>query len=100
MGQLLCHRRLSGRRADRIAIRRNNPDSRETSRAHGGGNAAFATATIVYFSSALLLSALQRVPWPSISLAALLCGLTGLSGSIRGDRRTADANADHIPAGV
>src|SRR5690242_5349291 len=64
------------------------------------GNAAFATPTIIYFSSALLLSALQRVPWPSISLDAVLCGLTGLSGSIRGDRRTADPNAGHMPAGV
>jgi hypothetical protein len=34
--------------------------------------AAFATPTIVYFSTTLLMSALQRVPWPSISLAALL----------------------------
>ena len=32
--------------------------------------AAFATPTIVYFSTTLLLSALQRVPWPSVSLAA------------------------------
>jgi hypothetical protein len=46
------------------------------------GNAAFATPTIVYFSSTLLLSALQRVPWPSISLAAVLCGLIGLCGVV------------------
>jgi hypothetical protein len=43
-------------------------------------SAAFSTPTIVYFSSALLLSALQRVPWPSISLLAALWGLIGLSG--------------------
>jgi hypothetical protein len=44
-------------------------------------NAAFATPTIVYFGSTLLLSALQRVPWPSISFAAVLCGLIGLGGT-------------------
>jgi uncharacterized membrane protein len=43
-------------------------------------NAAFATPTIVYFGSILLLSALQRVPWPSISFAATMCGLIGLGG--------------------
>lgn len=42
--------------------------------------AAFATPTIVYFSTTLLLSALQRVPWPSISFVAALWGLIGLSG--------------------
>jgi hypothetical protein len=42
--------------------------------------AAFATPTIVYFSTTLLMSALQRVPWPSISLAALLWGLVGVTG--------------------
>jgi hypothetical protein len=44
--------------------------------------AAFATPTIVYFSTTLLLSALQRVPWPLISLAAALWGLIGLSGIV------------------
>src|ERR1700759_4672310 len=43
-------------------------------------SAAFATPTIVHFGTTLLLSALQRVPWPSISLAATLWGLIGLSG--------------------
>jgi hypothetical protein len=42
--------------------------------------AAFATPTIVYFSTTLLLSALQRVPWPSVSLAAGLWGVIGLGG--------------------
>jgi hypothetical protein len=42
--------------------------------------AAFATPTIVYFCTTLLLSALQRVPWPVISLAAALWGLIGLGG--------------------
>jgi hypothetical protein len=43
---------------------------------------AFATPTIVYFSTTLLLSALQRVPWPSIHLAAILWGLVGLGGVV------------------
>jgi hypothetical protein len=43
--------------------------------------AAFATPSIVYFSTTLLLSALQRVPWPSINFAAALWGLIGLSGT-------------------
>jgi hypothetical protein len=42
--------------------------------------AAFATPTIVHFGSALLLSALLRAPWQTISLAAALWGLMGLSG--------------------
>lgn len=42
--------------------------------------AAFATPTIVYFSTTLFLSALQRVPWPSIGIIAVLWGVIGLSG--------------------
>ena len=42
--------------------------------------AAFATPTIVYFSTTLLVSALQRVPWPSVGLAAALWGLVGVAG--------------------
>ena len=44
--------------------------------------ATFATPTIVYFSTTLLLSALQRVPWPSIIVAAALWGLIGLTGVV------------------
>jgi hypothetical protein len=40
--------------------------------------AAFATPTIVHFGTTLLLSALVRVPWQSIILAAALWGLIGL----------------------
>ena len=43
-------------------------------------SAAFLTPTIVHFSSALLLSALVRVPWQSIPPATVLWGLTGLAG--------------------
>ena len=39
--------------------------------------AAFATPTIVHFGTVLLLSALLRVPWQSISLAAAPWGLIG-----------------------
>jgi hypothetical protein len=42
--------------------------------------AAFATPTIVYFSTTLLLSTLQRGPWPSVSLAAGLWGVICLGG--------------------
>ncbi len=42
--------------------------------------AAFATPTIVHFGSALLLSALLRAPWQTVTLAAALWGLMGLSG--------------------
>ena len=42
--------------------------------------AAFATPTIVHFSSVLLLSALVRVPWQSVTSAAVLWGLVGLAG--------------------
>ena len=46
----------------------------------GEAGAAFATPTIVHFSAALLLSALSRVPWPTITIPAVLWGLMGLSG--------------------
>src|SRR5258708_6772576 len=42
--------------------------------------AAFATPTIVHFGTALLLSALRRVPWQSIILAAALLVFIGLGG--------------------
>ena len=42
--------------------------------------AAFATPTVIHFGSALLLSALLRVPWPSIVAAAALWGLIGVCG--------------------
>jgi len=42
--------------------------------------AAFATPSIVHLGTALLLSALLLVPWPSIVFAADLCGMVGLVG--------------------
>jgi hypothetical protein len=44
------------------------------------GGAAFVTPTIVHFSSAFFLSALLRMPWPSLTFAAIVWGLTGLVG--------------------
>jgi uncharacterized membrane protein len=44
--------------------------------------AAFATPTIVHFGTALLLSALVRVPWHTITPAAALWGVVGLCGTI------------------
>jgi hypothetical protein len=43
---------------------------------------AFGTPTIVHFSAALLLSALSRVPWQTISAPAALWGVTGFSGVV------------------
>ncbi|MBV8812783.1 MAG: hypothetical protein JO033_29275 [Acidobacteriaceae bacterium] len=42
--------------------------------------AAFATPTIVHFSSVLFLSALLRAPWQLITIAAALWGVAGFSG--------------------
>lgn len=44
--------------------------------------AAFSTPTIVHFSTVLFLSALVRVPWPSIAPAAISWAAVGLSGVI------------------
>jgi hypothetical protein len=44
--------------------------------------AAFATPTIVHFSAVLLVSALVRAPWQTITLAAALWCLTGLGGAV------------------
>lgn len=44
--------------------------------------AAFATPTIVHFSAVLLLSALLRVPWPTVSTAASVVGSLGLGGAV------------------
>jgi hypothetical protein len=42
--------------------------------------AAFATPTIVHFSSVLLLAAILRVPWHGAAAVSMLWGLLGLSG--------------------
>lgn len=44
--------------------------------------AAFATPTIVHFGTALLVSALLRAPWHSVTPLAALWGLIGLSGLV------------------
>jgi len=41
---------------------------------------AFATPTIVHFSTALLLSCLLRVPWHGVAIFAVLWGVVGLAG--------------------
>jgi hypothetical protein len=43
--------------------------------------AAFATPTIVHFGAVFFLSALSRAPWQSITPAAVLWGIAGLSGT-------------------
>ena len=44
--------------------------------------AAFATPTIVHFGTVLLLSALMRVPWPSVAIAAAVWGVMGIGGFV------------------
>jgi hypothetical protein len=43
--------------------------------------AAYATPTIVYFCTALLLSAVLRAPWHALAPIAALCGLVGVLGT-------------------
>ncbi|HSC19145.1 MAG TPA: hypothetical protein VLC74_09540 [Rhizomicrobium sp.] len=43
---------------------------------------AFTTPGTVHFSMVLLVSALLRVPWPSMLLAAVACGLIGAAGAV------------------
>jgi hypothetical protein len=42
--------------------------------------AAFATPTVVHFGAALLLSALLRAPWKTITFAAIFWGIIGFCG--------------------
>jgi hypothetical protein len=48
----------------------------------GQGAAAFATPTIVHFSTVLLLSAVATAPWHSITGAAIVWGTLGLVGIV------------------
>ena len=43
---------------------------------------AFATPTIVHFSTVLLIAAVLRAPWHSLTPVAILWGFTGLAGMI------------------
>ncbi|HET8920849.1 MAG TPA: hypothetical protein VFN27_14380 [Xanthobacteraceae bacterium] len=45
-------------------------------------SAAFSTPTIVHFGTALLLSALLRAPWQTITTPAVLWGFVGLGGIV------------------
>jgi hypothetical protein len=42
----------------------------------------FTTPTIVHFSATLLVSALLRAPWPSVTASAFACGAVGLCGLV------------------
>src|ERR1051326_7891722 len=48
------------------------------------GGAAFATPTVVHFCAVLLLSAILRVPWKSLTTIAILWGLVGAAGAAYG----------------
>lgn len=53
-------------------------------RAGPEGSAAFGTPTIVHFGTALLLSALARVPWQATTVPVILWAVLGLCGLIYG----------------
>jgi hypothetical protein len=44
--------------------------------------AAFATPTIVHFGTVLLLAALVRVPWQTVTPALVLWGIVGVAGAV------------------
>ncbi len=46
--------------------------------------AVFSTPTVVHFAAALLLAAVLRVPWPTLSAAAAAAGVVGAAGFIYG----------------
>lgn len=54
--------------------------AQRTAQRAADAGAAFATPTIVHFTSVLFLSALLCAPWQSITAVAVLCGLIGLNG--------------------
>ena len=43
---------------------------------------AFATPTVIHFSSVLLLAAMLRAPWGAVLPAVIPCGLLGVAGTI------------------
>ena len=45
-------------------------------------SAAFASPTIVHFAGVLLVSAVARMPWHSISSLAAACGIVGVAGVV------------------
>jgi energy-converting hydrogenase Eha subunit A len=51
-------------------------------RASPDASAAFGTPTIVHFGATLLLAALLRAPWPTITAPAVLWGLVGFCGFV------------------
>jgi hypothetical protein len=46
----------------------------------GQGIAAYTTPTVVHFGMVLFVSAVLSAPWPALSPAAVLLGLTGIAG--------------------
>src|SRR4249919_3071008 len=61
------------------------------------GGAAFGTPTIVHLGTALLLSALLRAPWPTITFVAVLWGVIGLSGTVYAMSHSPHAGANPLP---
>ena len=56
--------------------------AQQSQRISAQAGAAFATPTIVHFGAALFLSALLHAPWRSVVPAAVLWGLSGLTGVV------------------
>jgi len=54
----------------------------EAPRRGADAGAAFGTPTVVHFGAVLLLAALLRAPWQTITAPALLLGLMGLCGVV------------------
>ena len=80
--QLLRDRRLGRGRPDRLAVRSHDAHCRKAADTRGRRQRRVATPTIVHFGAALLLSALLRAPWPTITPAAALWRLIGLGGAV------------------
>jgi hypothetical protein len=81
MGELLRNRRVVCRRPHWIAVCRDNPNRQSPiapGQAHAGD--AFATPTIVYFGTVLLLSAAMNAPWHGIGGLAILLAVLGIAG--------------------
>jgi hypothetical protein len=54
--------------------------ARRSSQAIERGIAAFSTPTVVHFCLVLLVSVILSAPWPALSTAGLMLGLSGLAG--------------------
>src|SRR5256886_14483450 len=81
MGELLRHRRLVGRRPDRIAVRRHFAICLKADRPpRSASRQRLRNAERCSFGLVLLLSAIVSAPWDEITVVAVLWGILGLGG--------------------